>query len=88
MGTVGYLNDLWVFNITSRSWTWIGGSQVNANSIGTYPAYIGGIGVPASRGQSAFWKASNGALYIFSGGARLGFTINCSCMSQLELIFL
>ena len=33
----GILNDLWVYNIASNQWTWVGGSNI-ANQTGTYPA--------------------------------------------------
>ncbi len=34
--THGILNDLWVYNIASNQWTWVGGSNL-ANVNGTYP---------------------------------------------------
>ena len=34
--TNGILNDLWVYNITSKQWTWVTGSD-KANQTGTYP---------------------------------------------------
>jgi hypothetical protein len=33
----GILNDLWVYNIASKQWTWVIGSNL-ANQTGTYPA--------------------------------------------------
>ena len=33
----GILNDLWVYNIASKQWTWVTGSST-ANQTGTYPA--------------------------------------------------
>jgi hypothetical protein len=41
-GTYGDLNDLWEFNLTTKQWTWIEGSN-QANSSGTY----GTEGTPA-----------------------------------------
>ena len=38
VGTVnGILNDLWVYNIASKQWTWVTGSN-KANQTGAYPA--------------------------------------------------
>jgi hypothetical protein len=67
------LNDLWVFDPSTKLWTWIAG----ANSIpvyesGSLPTY-GVLGVPASgnvpggRDLSSTWIDSSGNLWLFGG---------------------
>jgi hypothetical protein len=34
-GAVGYLNDLWTYNVTSTEWSWLTGSKI-ANTRGIY----------------------------------------------------
>jgi len=34
-GVGGYLNDLWMYNITSNRWTWLSGNN-SINSFGSY----------------------------------------------------
>jgi N-acetylneuraminic acid mutarotase len=66
--SVGYLNDLWEFNISTNEWTWQGGSElVDA------PGVYGSKGTPASGNipgatESAItWTDKNGNLWLFSG---------------------
>jgi N-acetylneuraminic acid mutarotase len=66
--SVGYLNDLWEFNISTGEWTWQGGSElVDA------PGVYGSKGTPASGNipgatESAItWTDKNGNLWLFSG---------------------
>ena len=67
------LNDLWEYNITTKQWIWISGSNV-ANQTGIYgseavlpptnpPAGNG----PGSRWGSAGWSDSNSNLWLFGG---------------------
>jgi N-acetylneuraminic acid mutarotase len=73
VGQSGLLNDLWVFDPSTKLWTWIAG----ANSIpvyesGSLPTY-GVLGVPASgnvpggRDLSSTWIDSSGNLWLFGG---------------------
>jgi galactose oxidase-like protein len=72
------LNDLWMFNPTTREWTWISGSQLPPCC--TNP--IGGIygteniaaaaNVPGARAGSASWTDSAGNLWLFGGSAASG----------------
>jgi N-acetylneuraminic acid mutarotase len=68
IGTNGYLNDLWEFNLTSNEWTWISGSST-ASAIGVY----GTLGTPAAtnvpggRQEAVSWIDSSGNLWMFGG---------------------
>jgi len=67
-GTSGYLNDLWRFNLSSKNWTWVAGS----NAVWQYGIY-GTMGqaatsnTPGARGWSATCVDSNGTLWLFGG---------------------
>lgn len=67
-GTMGELNDTWVYQPDVDRWTWIAGASVIDQS-GVY----GELGVPASantpgaRLNSAKWVAPDGALWMFGG---------------------
>ena len=66
--SVGYLNDLWEFNTTTKEWTWISGSN-NTNASGVY----GTLGVaaagntPGSLGNAVSWIDASGNLWLFGG---------------------
>jgi N-acetylneuraminic acid mutarotase len=65
----GYFNDLWEFNPTSKTWTWMSGTDA-FNQAGVY----GTEGVPASgnrpgaRYSAVSWTDSSGNLWLFGGG--------------------
>ena len=67
-GYVGDLNDLWKFNPTAKTWTWISGSNT-VNAIGVY----GTIGVaatsniPGARDSAVSWTDGNGNFWLFGG---------------------
>lgn len=62
------LGDLWMFDPSASTWTWVGGS----NTIGTTGTY-GRMGTPAintlpgARGGSAVWTDSTGQVWLFGG---------------------
>jgi N-acetylneuraminic acid mutarotase len=65
---IGFMNDLWKFNISTGQWTWIGGSDLINQS-----AVYGTIGVPstlnipgARRGATA-WTDNNGNMWLMGG---------------------
>lgn len=68
VGYYQYLNDLWEFNLTNKTWTWMGGSNRTSAS-GLY----GTLGVPAptnvpgSRDQSVGWIDPSGNLWLLGG---------------------
>jgi len=47
----GILNDLWLYNIVSNQWTWVGGSNL-ANQAATYPAQpvVGSVAATTAAG--------------------------------------
>jgi hypothetical protein len=49
--THGFLNDLWMYNITSGQWTWVAGSNV-ANQNGNYPSQtvVGSVATTTAAG--------------------------------------
>lgn len=65
---LGWLNDLWRYNIATGKWTWMkGGSQVSV------PAVFGTQGVedpsnrPGGKAEAACWTDQNGDLWLFGG---------------------
>jgi len=63
------LNDLWEFNPTAKTWTWVSGSSTAGVVVGVY----GTQGVPAannapgSRCLAVSWIDSSGNLWLFGG---------------------
>ncbi len=73
----GRYNDLWMFNVTSGNWTWMGGKNYG-DADGDY----GALGVPAAsnepfgrQGASAWYDATSNSVYLFGGA---GFDTNGS----------
>ena len=67
-GHLGSLNDLWQFNSTTKTWTWMSGSST-VDAPGSYgiqgvPATIN---VPGGRSGSVSWIDSHGNLWLFGG---------------------
>jgi hypothetical protein len=62
--TLGYLSDLWTYNMSSNIWTWIGGSQAK-NRKGVYqgPDYY-----PGSRSKAVGWVSNNDLWLAFGFG--------------------
>ena len=66
--SVGYLNDLWEFNLSTAStstpeWAWIGGSSTpNAPGV-----YILGTLVPGAREYASTWTDKSGNFWLFGG---------------------
>ena len=67
-GTGGVLNDLWKFNPTAKTWTWVSGSStVNAGGVyGTLGTAATG-NVPGSRYPAVSWTDSSGNFWLFGG---------------------
>jgi galactose oxidase-like protein len=67
-GGGGAFNDLWEYNVTSKEWTWISGSNTTAQ-----PGIYGTEGaaapanVPGAREYGASWTDANGNLWLFGG---------------------
>jgi N-acetylneuraminic acid mutarotase len=66
--SVGYLNDLWSYNIASGQWTWVGGSNAG-NASSTYGAVgVAAIGnAPGARDQPITWSDASGNLWLLGG---------------------
>jgi N-acetylneuraminic acid mutarotase len=68
IGSQSWLNDLWKFNPTAGTWTWVSGSKF-ADAFGAYGTQgIAASGnVPGSRYSSVSWTDSSGNLWLFGG---------------------
>lgn len=64
----GYLNDLWMYNVTTNQWSWMKGDK-NGNSTGVYGSQgvASSTNKPGSRSQSVTWVDSGGNLWLFGG---------------------
>lgn len=67
---VGDFGDLWMFNPTTKQWTWVSGSnQVNATgSYGTEGTFASS-NTPAGRRAATAFSDSGGHLWLFGGAA-------------------
>ncbi|HTS70142.1 MAG TPA: choice-of-anchor tandem repeat GloVer-containing protein [Terriglobia bacterium] len=71
-GTLGSLNDLWEFNVSTGEWAWMSGSNKVPGTVGL-PGVYGTLGVPAagnspgSRTSASSWTDGTGNLWIFGG---------------------
>jgi hypothetical protein len=67
------LNDLWNFNLSTKQWTWVNGSQY-----GNMPSIFGVQGVPASanvpsgRWGAVSWTDAAGRLWMWGGADSSG----------------
>jgi N-acetylneuraminic acid mutarotase len=64
-------NDLWMFNTTTKEWTWMSGSNPAVSTVtkgvyGTMGKFAPG-NVPGARGGSATWTDKAGNLWLFGG---------------------
>ena len=72
-GTIGYLNDLWEFNPTTKEWTWMSGSSTVPGANSGQSGVYGTLGspavgnVPGGRGESVSWRDGSGNLWLFGG---------------------
>lgn len=70
-------NDLWEFNLTTKEWTWVGGSSIE----GSYGVYgtrgvASASNVPMSRYQAVSWTDNDGNFWLFGGINAYGYIIN------------
>jgi N-acetylneuraminic acid mutarotase len=70
-GTIGDLNDLWMYDPALSEWTWVSGSN-KANAIGIYPTAPGANAIAATnvigaRSAAAQWVDTSGNFWIFGG---------------------
>ncbi|MCC6370616.1 MAG: T9SS type A sorting domain-containing protein [Bacteroidia bacterium] len=66
--TVGYLNDLWSYNITTGNWTWMKGSNV-LDQYGVYGSTTVATpsNSPGGRRTPVSWTDANGDFWMFGG---------------------
>ena len=68
--TSGTLNDLWMYNIASKMWTWIAGSAT-PNQSDSYGmpgvSYDASVHFPGARSGGALWADKSGVLWLFGG---------------------
>ncbi|HUY00342.1 MAG TPA: kelch repeat-containing protein [Candidatus Deferrimicrobium sp.] len=67
----GQLNDLWRFNVSDATWTWVSGSY-SVNNLGTYgtKGVADAANVPGARVYSISWTDTVGNLWLFGGYGR------------------
>ncbi len=66
--SLGELNDLWKYSISTGQWTWATGSSFIPNLGGTYGAQGAvAVGFPGSRNSATSWIDASGSLWFFGG---------------------
>ncbi len=82
LGTADHANDLWKYNITSRQWTWVSGSNKTYQKgyYGTKGVSAAGS-VPGARYGAAFWQDASGNFWLF-GGLGCGSDVNVNPCTQ------
>ncbi|NHI94388.1 MAG: hypothetical protein EAX96_17985, partial [Candidatus Lokiarchaeota archaeon] len=67
-GSPGYLNDLWMFNVTTTTWTWVSGNYLR-NTLGTYgtKGVADEANVPGARSGSVSYTDASDNLWLFGG---------------------
>ena len=70
VSAVGWFNDLWEFNPTTKMWTWVSGSSTeNAVSVYGTLGTASASNVPGAREDAVSWVDSSGNLWLFGGQA-------------------
>jgi N-acetylneuraminic acid mutarotase len=66
--TAGHLNDLWRFDPSTGTWTWMSGASVT-NSAGSYGnlSIPSAANVPGARHLGASWQEVDGTFWLFGG---------------------
>jgi len=67
-GNEGELNDLWKYDISNNTWTWVAGSSIK-DQAGVYGTQgIESVGnIPGARNSMATWVDESGNLWLFGG---------------------
>jgi N-acetylneuraminic acid mutarotase len=70
-GAYGGLNDLWTFNPTADTWTWMSGSNTK-NAVGIYGTLgvASASNIPGSRSYALSCTDTSGNLWLFGGAGR------------------
>jgi len=70
--TRGELNDLWEFNPSANTWTWVGGSST-VGSAGGQPGVYGSLdtaaatNIPSGRDSAISWTDKSGQFWLYGG---------------------
>ena len=75
-GALGYLNDLWKYDITTNQWTWVSGTNA-INQTGNYGSLgvSNAANVPGARYGAVSW-IENDHLYLFGGQTASSIRVN------------
>jgi N-acetylneuraminic acid mutarotase len=60
-------NDLWKFNPTANTWTWVGGSSTSGEASYGTEGVAAASNVPGGREGSVSWEDSSGNMWLFGG---------------------
>jgi N-acetylneuraminic acid mutarotase len=82
-GTLGFLNDLWEFDPSTKEWAWMGGSSTVPLLFDGQSGVYGSVGTPSpsnfpgGRYETASWTDQTGNLWMFGGVGYNATGINC-----------
>lgn len=60
-------SDVWTYDLTSDTWTWVAGSNTTAGGGNQYNSSAPGGAAPSPRAYGASWVGEDGGLYLFGG---------------------
>ncbi len=69
---IGYLNDLWEYNPTAKTWTWVAGANNTSGNFGSTGIYgtqgvASSSNMPGGRTGAAGWTDAQGNFWLFGG---------------------
>lgn len=68
LGNENNLNDLWMYNVGSNQWTWMGGgSTVNQHGIYGTVGVASATNIPGARHRHTGWTDNSGNFWLFGG---------------------
>jgi hypothetical protein len=73
-GAVGYLNDLWKYDVNTNEWTWVNGDNITGQTTvyGTQ-GVANSTNKPGTRLYGGSWVDNNNNLWFFGGGTTTSF---------------
>lgn len=73
-GAVGYLNDLWKYDVSTNEWTWVNGDNITGQTTvyGTQ-GVASSTNKPGIRMYGGSWVDNNNNLWFFGGGSTTSF---------------
>lgn len=67
-GTDNYLNDVWMYNLSTNQWTWRKGSNAtNASGVYGTQGTPATTNTPGARVRPALWRDAKGDVWLFGG---------------------